>query len=103
MYVYILKCNDGSYYTGVTANIEQRLQQHFADQGGGYVSRHKPFELVYREYFEDALDAIEREKQIKKWNRKKKEALTHSDWNTIHEESKCRNRTHFENLKETDR
>ena len=98
MVVYILSCNDGSYYTGVTANVERRIQQHFDDQGDGYVSRHKPFELVYCEHFEDPLDAIEREKQIKKWSRKKKEAPIRSDWKTIHEESECKNRTHSKNL-----
>jgi len=75
-YVYILKCADNSYYTGVTNNIERRIAEH---QNGNdircYTFNRRPLELVYSESFPEIDYAIRREKQIKGWNRKKKEAL----------------------------
>ncbi len=83
-YVYILKCNDGSYYTGVTDNLEKRLQQHYESTDlKSYVTRHKPFECVFYEEFDNPSNAIGREKQIKGWNRKKKEALISGDWHEL--------------------
>ena len=75
-YVYILACSDNSYYTGVTNDIERRLYEHdagFDKESYTYIRR--PLELKYLEKFDDINKAIEREKQIKKWSRKKKEAL----------------------------
>jgi putative endonuclease len=76
MYVYILECSDKSYYTGVTNNLEKRFEEH--QQG---ISRNcftflrRPLKIVYHVMFNNPTDAIEFEKQIKGWNRKKKEAL----------------------------
>ncbi len=74
-YVYILKCADGSYYTGSTKNIEFRLEQHQNAEGANYTRKRLPVELVYYEEFGRIDDAFYREKQIQGWNRKKKEAL----------------------------
>ena len=75
-FVYILKCADGTYYTGITANIEKRLVQHSRGaKQNSYVFTRLPFELVYTEQFSSAYKAIQREKQIKGWTRAKKEAL----------------------------
>ena len=76
MYVYILKCNDKSYYTGVTNDLEQRYEQH--KQGiniTSYTYTRRPLELVFYETFNDPKTAIEFEKKIKKWSRNKKAAL----------------------------
>lgn len=75
-YVYIVLCSDNSYYTGVTNDIERRLYEHDAglDQET-YTYIRRPLELKYLELFDDINKAIEREKQIKKLSRKKKEAL----------------------------
>ncbi len=83
MSVYILKCADGSYYTGVTNNIERRLSEHQSGYHQGYTNIRLPVELMYFEEFNNPLRAIEREKQIKGWSRAKKEALFISDFNTL--------------------
>ncbi|MBS3945723.1 MAG: GIY-YIG nuclease family protein [Melioribacter sp.] len=83
MYVYILRCSDGTYYTGVTNNIERRLQEHKSERHNSYVSARLPFELFYYEEFNSPLIAIEREKQIKGWSRAKKEALKYRDFDKL--------------------
>ncbi len=83
MYVYILRCSDGSYYTGVTNNLERRLQEHNSRRYNSYVSARSPFELYYYEEFENPTIAIKREKQIKCWSRDKKEALKNRDFDKL--------------------
>src|SRR5690606_22077754 len=74
--VYILQCADGSYYTGLTRSpIEQRLWEHNAGVVEGYTQSRRPVVLRHLEMTESARHAIERERQIKGWNRAKKEAL----------------------------
>ena len=76
IYVYILKCKDNSYYTGVTNDLEYRLQQH--KEGlvtTCYTFHRRPLELVYYIGFQNNLAAISFEKKIKKWSKSKKEAL----------------------------
>jgi len=88
-YVYILKCVDGSYYTGVTNNIEKRLIEHNSDDSvTSYTSKRKPVELVYFQQFNDINQAIELEKQIKGWSRRKKEALINENWEDLKRFSK---------------
>ncbi len=74
--VYILKCADDSYYTGITSNISKRLFEH---QSGfypdSYTSNRRPVELVFTADFTEVGFTIDAEKQIKKWSRAKKEAL----------------------------
>lgn len=74
-FVYILKCSDESYYTGVTNDLERRVGEHQSGIINGYTSSRLPVKLVYSERFSDVNQAIKSEKQIKGWNRKKKEAL----------------------------
>lgn len=73
--MYILKCSDGSYYTGSTSNIDLRLAQHQAGEGANYTKTRLPVELVYYEEFGRIDEAFYREKQVQGWRRKKKEAL----------------------------
>lgn len=83
-YVYILKCADGSYYTGVTGNLEQRLRVHEnGDNIGCYTYSRRPLTLVYYDYFHDVRKAIAFEKQVKGWSKRKKEALMQSDWDRL--------------------
>ncbi len=74
--VYILRCSDGSYYTGLTKQpIEARIWEHNAGTYDGYTAKRRPVELVFTESYDRILYAIARERQIKGWNRQKKEAL----------------------------
>ncbi len=82
-FVYILKCSDGSYYTGVTSNLEKRLNEHNSGLIKGYTSERLPVELVYSNWFNDVYDAIRAEKQIKGWSRAKKEALIRGDFEAL--------------------
>ena len=82
--VYILRCSDGSYYTGVTSLLEKRVAEH--QQGvlkKSYTFSRCPVECVFVEHFSTPLEAIALEKQIKGWSRKKKEALIRKDWEAL--------------------
>ncbi len=84
MYVYILECSDQSFYTGVTNDIDRRMEEHRqGDNPKAYTYSRRPFKLVYCEMFHVPLDAIDFEKQIKGWNRKKKMALIAGDFKEI--------------------
>jgi len=74
-YMYILECNDGSYYTGSTTNLELRLVQHQAGEGANHTKKRLPVQLVYYEEYGRIDEAFYREKQVQGWSRKKKEAL----------------------------
>ncbi len=89
--MYILKCSDGSYYTGSTRNIEQRFYQHQVGKGGVYTQARLPVELVYLEEYLRVDEAFYREKQVQGWSRKKKEALMESNWQGLHELAMCQN------------
>jgi predicted GIY-YIG superfamily endonuclease len=74
--VYILQCSDGSYYTGITQKpVEARVWEHNARVVEGYTSTRLPVTLMCVEVFDRIDEAIVRERQIKGWNRLKKEAL----------------------------
>ncbi|MBC7768159.1 MAG: GIY-YIG nuclease family protein [Phycisphaerales bacterium] len=91
-WVYILRCSDGSYYAGVTSNIERRLDEHFHSEIG-YVAKRKPFEYLWSEEFANIDDAIGFEKQVKGWSRAKKEALMRGDWLEIQRLAKLKGRS----------
>ena len=74
-YMYILICNDGSYYTGSTIYLERRLKEHQSGQGANHTKKRLPVSLVYYEKYPRIDIAFYREKQIQGWNRKKKEVL----------------------------
>jgi putative endonuclease len=79
--VYILRCRDGSYYTGLTKQgIDARVWEHNAGIYDGYTSKRRPVELVFTESYDRIIDAINRERQIKGWSRQKKEALIALDY-----------------------
>jgi putative endonuclease len=74
-FVYILRCADGSYYVGKTANLKVRLDEHHAGAGANYTAVRRPVTMVYAEEHSTALSAESRELQLKRWSRAKKEAL----------------------------
>lgn len=77
-YTYILKCADGTLYTGWTNDIEKRIRDHNAGRGAKYTRSRTPVELVYCETFETKQEAMKREYAIKHMGRAKKEALIHA-------------------------
>ena len=74
-YIYILRCRDGSLYTGWTNNLEKRLNCHNAGKGAKYTKARLPVELAYFETFQTKKEAMQREWEIKKMTRKEKIAL----------------------------
>jgi predicted GIY-YIG superfamily endonuclease len=78
-YTYVLKCDDGSFYTGHTNDLAERLSKHNAGRGPKWTACRLPVELAYQECHETKEAAIKHEKQIKKWSRSKKEALVNGD------------------------
>jgi putative endonuclease len=83
-FLYILKCNDDSYYIGHTDNIDKRLSEHHLGLiSNCYTKNKRPLELLFVQQFSTRDDAFHAERQIKGWSRKKKEALMESDWQEI--------------------
>lgn len=74
-YVYIVKCRDNSYYTGITTNTERRLAEHNSKLGARSLLGKLPVNLVYKEACKNQIDAAKREREIKSWRREKKERL----------------------------
>ena len=73
-YLYILKCADKLYYTGITNNLERRIRQH-RNSHANFTKTRLPIKLVYFEKLNSKKEAIKREKEIKGWSRIKKEKL----------------------------
>ena len=88
-WVYILRCSDGSYYTGSTKRLDLRLIQYHLG-GVRYTSKRLPVNLVYSYEFDSIEEAFLRERQIKRWSRRKKEALIRGDIDALIEFSKSK-------------
>lgn len=83
-YVYILECNDKSYYTGITNSLNRRLYEHnFGYDKNSYTFSRRPVILKWSEQFTDPNYAIMVEKQIKGWSRRKKQALIDENWEDL--------------------
>ncbi len=83
-WVYILKCSDGSYYTGHTDALEKRMTEHETGAiPNCYTASRLPVSLVFTQDFAIREEALTFERQIKGWNRKKKEALIKEDWKEV--------------------
>ena len=74
-YVYILRCGDGTLYTGITDDVDRRLAAHRAGKGAKYTRGRGPLALVYRERAADRSAALRREAQIKRLTRGEKLTL----------------------------
>ena len=74
-YLYILRCKDNTLYTGITTDVEKRLEAHRTGKGAKYTRGRSPLELVYREDCGDHSTALKREAEIKRLTRKEKELL----------------------------
>jgi len=74
-WVYMLRCGDGTLYTGSTGDVERRLVLHQSGRGAKYTRGRGPLEVVYREECPDRSAALRREAEIKRLSRREKEAL----------------------------
>lgn len=74
-WVYMLRCGDGTLYTGMAADVERRAAVHNAGKGAKYTRSRLPVEVVYREEMEDRSSALRREAAIKTLSRREKLAL----------------------------
>ena len=94
-YVYMLKCADGFIYVGFTNNIERRIIEHEKGLNKNcFTFERRPLELIFYQDFNDVEQAIYFEKKIKKWSRKKKQALADGDYEMLEILSESRNATH---------
>lgn len=78
-YLYILRCRDGSLYTGITTDVQKRFAAHAEGRGAKYTRGRGPLELVYREECGSHSEALKRELRIKAMTRSAKEALIRGD------------------------
>lgn len=74
-FVYILRCGDGTFYTGIATDVEKRLAVHRSGKGAKYTRGRGPLELIYREECGSHSDALRRELEIKALSRGEKEKL----------------------------
>ncbi|NEU55384.1 GIY-YIG nuclease family protein [Halorussus sp. MSC15.2] len=78
-WVYIIECDDGSFYTGYTTDVERRVREHDRGEGAKYTRGRTPVELVHRERFDSKSAAMSREYAIKQLSRAEKEQLVERD------------------------
>ena len=74
-FTYMLRCGDGSLYTGYTDDLEKRLKKHASGEGAKYTRSHLPVELAYYEAFATKSEAMKREAAIKKLSKTEKEEM----------------------------
>ena len=77
-FVYLIKCKDGSLYTGITTDVQRRFREHKKGTGGHYTKAKGVVRVVYTEKHPDRSSASKREAEIKRWPRKKKMDLIKS-------------------------
>lgn len=85
-FVYILKCANGTFYTGSTSNLHDRINAHKSGADpNSYTYRLRPIKLVWAEEYESRIEALNVEKHIKGWSHVKKQALIENDFEKIHQ------------------
>jgi putative endonuclease len=88
---YILRLQSGSLYIGATADLDLRCKEHFAGKACCTTALDPPVSLIYSETFETFSEARQREAQVKRWSRSKKEALVSGDVAKLRKLAKSRN------------
>jgi len=78
-FLYILECNGGTFYTGITKDLERRLKMHNAGKASRYTRTHLPVKLLYHEACQGRTEALIRECAVKAYSRKKKTELAYSN------------------------
>lgn len=71
-YVYVILCEDDSFYTGYTGNLDSRIRLHMNGKAARYTRIHKPKKLVYVEQFDSRTEAMRRERRVKRLNHRQK-------------------------------
>ncbi|NIJ40241.1 putative endonuclease [Parvibaculum indicum] len=90
-FVYILRCDDGSYYVGsARGSLERRILEHNSGAYRSYTFNRRPVTLAFSESFERITDAVAAERKLKGWSRAKKEALIAGDFGQLKDLSKSR-------------
>jgi putative endonuclease len=85
-FVYILRCNDGSYYVGLTRKeLNARVHEHDSGRYRGYTFSRRPVRLVWSHQFQRLSEAITLERQLKGWRREKKEAFMRGEFSVLAE------------------
>ncbi len=74
-FFYLARCGDNSLYAGYTINLTEREKKHNEGKGAKYTASRKPVKIIYSEEFETQREAMQREIEVKKWNKAKKENL----------------------------
>jgi putative endonuclease len=82
-FTYIVRCADNTFYVGHTQDLASREKTHNEGKGGNYTARRTPVRMVYAEEHVSIESAVARERQLKRWTRKKKEALIDLDQRTL--------------------
>jgi putative endonuclease len=81
VWIYILRCSDGSYYTGISRrSVEERVSEHTQGLVDSYTVRRLPVELIFSEHYERVDEAVVAERRLKGWSRAKKEAYMRGDF-----------------------
>ena len=89
-WTYMLHCADQTFYVGHTDNLDRRIAEHQSGVLGGYTSTRLPVVLVWSEYFQTRIEALEAERKLKGWSKAKKLALIRGDWARISALAKSR-------------
>ena len=93
-WIYILRCADGSYYTGHTDDFERRVGEHRMGAASScYTFRRRPLDVVFTEEMPTREEALAAERQIKGWSRKKKEAMIRGDWDEVSRLARSKSQT----------
>jgi len=90
-FTYMLRCADGTIYTGHTDNLDIRFAQHQMGYFCScYTAKRRPVALLWSDWFATRVEALEAERRLKGWSKAKKQALAAGDWAAVRELARCR-------------
>jgi len=89
-YVYMIQCDDGSFYTGYSKNLDRRMRQLMKGKGARYLRIHRPKKLVHVEEYDSRAEAMRRERRVKLLSHSRKTGLARSGMRAKHGVKKMR-------------
>ena len=101
VWVYLLRCSDGTFYVGHTSDPVAREKAHNEGRGGTYTALRRPIRVVYSEPHESIESAVARERQLKRWSKKKKLALINGDLKRLKQLSRSHHRRRATKIRES--